>query len=257
VNGRLRDRCDPAIAADDVASLDGLGCYTTARIAGGVARWGDRHADRLQRDARALGLGEVDAGDVARAFRELGRAAFGEDEGIVRLQVGRVAGQLQLVGIPRWVGEEPATWTTASSPCPHPGRVPWGNAKLSGNPAIALIRRWTREQGVDEALIYDAEGYLIEGTRSNLFVVTRKGELWVPDLARGGVRGVARDAVLEAGASAGVRHISANDVKDCRELIAVNAVRGARPIVELDGRPVGDGRPGPCAAALDDILAKA
>ncbi len=40
--------------------LDGLGCYSTARITGGVARWGDRHADRLQRDARALDLGEVD-----------------------------------------------------------------------------------------------------------------------------------------------------------------------------------------------------
>ena len=237
--------------------LDGLGCYSTARITGGVARWGDRHADRLQRDARALGLGEVDSADVARAFRELGLAAFGDGEGIVRLQVGQVGGRLQLVGIPRWVGAEPAAWTAASSPLPHPGRAPWGNAKLSGNPALALIRRWTREQGVDEALIYDAEGYLIEGTRSNLFVVTQSGELCVPDLDRGGVRGIARDLAMQSGARARARNISASDVSRCRELIALNSVRGARPVLELDGKPVGDGRPGPRAAELDSILAKA
>ena len=237
--------------------LDGLGCYSTARITSGVARWGDRHTARLQRDARALGLGEVDAGDVARAFRELGLAAFGDGEGIVRLQVGQVAGRLQLVGIPRWVGAEPAAWKAASSPFPHTGRAPWGNVKLSGNPSLALVRRWTREQDVDEALIYDAEGYLIEGTRSNLFVVTQAGELCTPDLHRGGVRGIARDVAMQSGVRARVRNISANDVGHCRELIALNAVRGARPVLELDGEPVGDGRPGPRAAELDSILAKA
>ena len=41
---------------------------------------------------------------------------------------------------------------------------------------------------------------------------------------------------------------------EARELIAVNAVRGASPVVELDGRPVGDGRPGPAALRLREIL---
>lgn len=218
-------------------------------------KWGARHAERLRRDARALGLGDVAAADVARAFSELGVAAFGEGEGIVRLQASCAGGRLQLVGIPRWLGTEPASWRAATSPFPHPGRGLGGNCKLSGNPALALIRRWTRERAVDEALIYDGGGYLIEGTRSTLFVVTREGELCVPDLARGGVRGVARDVVLEAGSSARVRNISAEEVHHCRELIAVNAVRGARPVIALDGKAVGDGRPGPCAAQLAAQLA--
>jgi D-alanine transaminase len=256
VNGSLCDRGDPAVAADDVAFLDGLGCYTTARVAGGTPRWGARHADRLRRDARALGLGDVDAVSIARAFSELGAAAFGDGEGIIRLQASRANGRLQLIGIPRWLGAEPASWDAATSPLPHPGPTPWGNVKLSANPTLALIRLFARERAVDEALIFDADGYLIEGTRSNIFVVTQLGELCVPDLDRGGVRGLARDVLMESVPGVRTRHISAGEVATCRELIAVNSVRGARPVVELDGQPVADGRVGAFARQLDAILAK-
>ena len=241
---------------DDVAYLDGLGCYTTARIDDGRARWSSRHCERLRRDARTLGLGELDPSLAARAFGELGRAAFGGGEGVVRVQAGRAAGRLQLVGIPRWVGEEPGSWTAATSPLPHPGRSAFCNVKLSGNPNVAWVRRFARERAVDEVLMCDADGYLIEGTRTNLFVVTSAGELCVPDLARGGVRGVARDVILESGAAAKVRNLSLSDVRTGRELIAVNAIRGARPVLALAGRPVGEGRPGPWATQLDELLGK-
>ena len=62
---------------------------------------------------------------------------------------------------------------------------------------------------------------------------------------------------MQSGAGARARNISASEVSRCRELIALNSVRGARPVLELDGKPVGDGRPGPRAAELDSILAKA
>ena len=250
------DRGAAVLKVDDGAFLDGLGCYTTARISSGVASWCGRHIERLTRDALALHLGAVDPAQVARAFGELGEAAFSHGEGIIRLQASRSGGRLQLVGVPRWLGPEPDSWRAATSPLAHPGPAAWGNVKLSGNPALAVIRRWTAQQDVEEALIYDADGYLIEGTRSNLFVVTRDGTLGVPDLDRGGVRGIARDVVMEALPDARVRNLSAREIGDCRELIALNAVRGARPVIELDGKPVADGRPGPWAARLDAILAK-
>jgi D-alanine transaminase len=244
------------VSADDVGLLDGLGCYTTSRIDDGRARWSERHCKRLGRDAQTLGLGELDPALAARAFAELGRAAFGAGQGIVRLQAGRADGRLQLIGLPRWVGEEPQSWTAATAPMPHPGRSAFRSVKLSGNPAIAWARRFARESAVNEALMYDADGYLIEGTRSNLFLVSAAGELCVPDLGRGGVRGLARDVILESGALTRIRNVSASEVRAGRELIAVNAIRGARPIIELDGEPVGEGRPGPWAAELDDILAR-
>ena len=49
--------------------------------------------------------------------------------------------------------------------------------------------------------------------------------------------------------------VSRETLHAARELVAVNAVRGARPITELDGRPVGNGRPGPLARQLALTLA--
>jgi hypothetical protein len=55
---------------------------------------------------------------------------------------------------------------------------------------------------------------------------------------------------MEAVGSASSRNITARVVRQCRELIAVNAVRGARPILALDGHSIGEGRPGRFAAML-------
>jgi len=78
----------------------------------------------------------------------------------------------------------------------------------------------------------------------------------MPPLARGAVRGVALEAALAAGVPLAPRDVTRADCRALRELVATNAVRGARPIVALDSAPVGDGRPGPLAAALAAALAR-
>jgi D-alanine transaminase len=70
------------------------------------------------------------------------------------------------------------------------------------------------------------------------------------------VAGVARAVALERVSALGERDVARAELATATEIIALNAVRGARPITRLDGRPVGDGRPGPwwrrCEAALAD-----
>jgi branched-subunit amino acid aminotransferase/4-amino-4-deoxychorismate lyase len=51
------------------------------------------------------------------------------------------------------------------------------------------------------------------------------------------------------------RDVAAHALADAREIVATNAVRGARPITRLDGRRVGDGRAGPWSARLAAALA--
>jgi branched-subunit amino acid aminotransferase/4-amino-4-deoxychorismate lyase len=255
VDGQLVPSGAPALPADDSAFLEGRGCYTTARIRSGRALWADRHARRLERDARRLEIGEVDPEQVLRVLTELGRAAFGPGEGIVRVQASRSSrGKLHLVGIPRELGPEPRRWAARTAPFPHQGPMPWSGAKVTSHLLTALAAASAREAGLDEALLLDSHGYLVEGARSNLVLVGPTGTPATPDLARGGVAGIAREILCERVALLERRDIVGTEVGQARELIAVNAVRGARPIVRVDGSDVANGEPGPWARRLDDIL---
>lgn len=253
VDGRLLDPAAAALRADDGAYAEGRGCFTTARAVAGKPRRVERHVRRLCRDARQLGLEGVDAGLARRALEELCAAAFGDGDGIVRLQVSRAGdGRLHLVAVPRPLEPDKHVWTAVRSDVVHPGPRPYGGAKVSARLDQALARDAARAAGADEALLLDAGGRLIEGATSNLFAAGPDGGLATPDLARGGVAGIARELVLER-----VPGIHVRDVREgepLRELIAVNAVRGAVPIVRVDGRDVGDGRPGPWAARLTAAL---
>jgi branched-subunit amino acid aminotransferase/4-amino-4-deoxychorismate lyase len=74
-------------------------------------------------------------------------------------------------------------------------------------------------------------------------VAGRDGLLTTPPLERGAVAGIAREVVMERLPQVLERDTSLAQVREAEELIAVNAVRGARSIASLDGRPVGHGTP--------------
>lgn len=249
LDGALLPIDEPVVVASDSAFSVGRGCYTTARIRKGCARFAEHHADRLVRDARLLGLGEVDPKRVVQALEETGRACFDADtDGIVRVQASQDAdARLHLTALPRSTGAEPATWTACISDVTHEGPMPWSGAKVSNHLPLALASDRAREGGADEALLLDREGYLVEGSRSNVVVVAADGVPATPDLSRGGVDGVGLQILTERGAEIRVRHLARRDLETARELIAVNAIRGPRPIVALDGRTVGEGRAGPIA----------
>jgi branched-subunit amino acid aminotransferase/4-amino-4-deoxychorismate lyase len=244
VDGRLLD----AGAADGRAP-DAAGCYTTARVRGGEATFRDRHVARLQRDARALGLPLPDAEAIARAFRALGRAVFGGGEGIVRLEASVTAdGRGVLLASARPFDEGPAAWRVATAPFPHPGPAEAPGAKLSERPAWSRARALARDTGVDDVLMFDAAGRLVEGGRTNLVVVDAGGRAGYPAPALGAVAGLGLGVLLDAALGLAPTELDRTGLARAREVAAVNAVRGVRPIVAIDGVAVGDGRPGPRAA---------
>ena len=85
----------------------------------------------------------------------------------------------------------------------------------------------------------DAAGRLVEGARTNVIVATGGGDLRTPPLARGCVAGIARAIALERIPALREGDIAEDDLWTASEIVAVNAVRGARPIATLDRRPVG------------------
>ena len=252
LDGALVDGRAAGLALRDSAASHGRGCYTTARIRRGRPRFARHHALRLMRDARRLEIGEVDPNRVALALEATGRASFGEDrEGVVRVQASRDAeGALHLYAMPRDTGSEPITWRACIAPFPHEGPMPWSGAKVTNHLLFALASEAAHRAGADESLLLDRDGYLVEGSRTNVIAVLEDGVPCTPDPARGGVAGVGLEVLRERAPEIVVRNVPGNRLARARELVAVNAVRGPRPVVSLDGRPIGDGRPGPLATRL-------
>jgi branched-subunit amino acid aminotransferase/4-amino-4-deoxychorismate lyase len=254
-DGRLVSLDEPVLRADDSAFAEGRGCTTSVRIEDGRPRHADRHWRRLDAGARALGLGTVDERRVRDALAALAAAAFPDGQGVVRLQVSRDgAMRTHLTGVPRPLGDDPAEWSARLVETDAPAPLSGGH-KLASRLALALAGEIAREHGDHEALIVDRAGRLVEGSRSNIFVVGADRRPVTPPLSRGAVSGIARQLVMERVPEVAERDVAAHALADAREIVATNAVRGARPITRLDGRRVGDGRAGPWSARLAAALA--
>ncbi len=239
---------------DDSALREGRGCYGTTRVTGGAPLHLERQVRRLCRDARRLGFAALDPDLCVRAFCELAEAAFPEGEGIVRVQVSAGHdGAPRLLATARSLGPDPDPWRAARAPYPHEGPGPFPGVKLTNRLRFAEAAAQARASGCDEAIFFDAAGWLVEGSRSNLAVVCGDGSLRTPPIARGGVAGVAREVALERVAELREGDVDEVALASARELVALNGARGARAIVALDGRPVGDGRPGPWAGRLAQV----
>lgn len=243
--------------ADDSAFAEGRGCYTTARVEAGRVRFAERHARRVREQARALRIGDVSEAAVLAALTDVAKAAFPDGEGAIRVQASRDgAGAVHLVAVPRALGATRPAWSAHTAPFTYAGAVPLGGAKVASRLLHALALDAARDAGCDEALLFDEAGRLVEGARTNLFAVRDPGALVTPPAARGPVLGIARQVVLERVPEADEDDVRREELPSLRELVAVNALRGARPVVRVDGRPVGDGAPGPWAERLARALAR-
>lgn len=231
----------------------GRGCFTSARATSGRAWWIERHVRRLVRDASCLGLPAPDPAACRRLLEEL--AAPSRIRGELKVRVEAHADAVlgvRLRGAATELDPDHATWRAVAGA--HPGPSPTSAIKSTDrsryDPAIAAARA----AGADEALLFDAAGLLVEGARTNVIVHRAEGPLVTPPLARGGQAGIAREILLERVPELREDDVSAFDLRRAREVIAVNAVRGARAITVLDGHAIGGGRVGPWCERLAAAL---
>ncbi len=217
----------------------------------------ERHVARLCRDGRALGLPELDAARARRALCLLAARCPARDAAArLALSLDR-AGALQLEGHCRPLEPEAVarSWSAISAAARHPGAGPASHCKSSQRELQDAALARARAAGADEALLFDAGDRLVEGARSNLCAVLASGELRTPPLARGAVAGIAREILLARMPELVEGDLPRGALGSLRELIALNALRGALSIRELDGARVGTGRVGPWARRLAAELA--
>jgi D-alanine transaminase len=118
--------------------------------------------------------------------------------------------------------------------------------------ANCLLRQQAIEAGCAETILF-RDGFLSEGAASNIFVV-KNGTLLAPPKNHLMLPGITYDVVLELAAAHGlpheVRDVLEGEVRDADELWLTSSTKEVLPIVSLDGKPVGAGKPGPVAIKM-------
>ena len=114
-----------------------------------------------------------------------------------------------------------------------------------------------RRRGADDAIFVAADGSVMEGPVTNLWW-RRDRTLYTPALDLGILAGVTRATLIDLADRVAyeVREgwFPVPDMAAADEAFTSSSVREVMPIVGLDGRPIGDGRPGPAAATLQAAL---
>ena len=105
----------------------------------------------------------------------------------------------------------------------------------------------------EEGIFLNSEGFLAEGTVSNLFLIS-ENFLLTPSLGTGILPGITRKVILELAPSLGLkieeRKIKREEIERASESFLTNSLREVVPLVEIDGNPVGEGKPGPATQKI-------
>jgi D-alanine transaminase len=132
----------------------------------------------------------------------------------------------------------------------------WGRCdiKTVGLLPNALAKQKAREAGAVEAWFVDDLGFVTEGASSNAWIVDGDGRLRTRDTNANILRGVTRNTLLDVirreGLEVDERPFTPAEALTAREAFITGAGTLVLPVVSVDGKPVGEGRPGPVAARL-------
>jgi branched-chain amino acid aminotransferase len=275
VNGRVSDQEHAVISIFDHGFLFGEGVYETLRTYNGQPFLFERHMRRLRRSADMLAL-SVPLADpqIDARFRETMAAAglpSGGHEAYIRILVTRGIGELTYdpaatpipsvvvivkphVDPPREVFERGVKVSLVPIVRNHPGTV---NPLIKSNNLLnnALAMQEAFRRGGYEGIMRNYRGELAECTQSNLFIV-KNGEALTPPVAAGLLPGITREYLFEVGTEAGIPVREAvlrdGDLFGADEAFLTSTTREAVPIVQVDDRTIGTGKPGPVTLALLD-----
>lgn len=247
VHGRgLVPSDEPVFMADDEALLRGSAAFETVRTYGGRPFLLDRHLERFRFSIDALGLQPpVGAAELALLV-----AAAAPPDHVLRLYRTERALVATAAKLPPGLDELRERGLALRTFERRPETLLAGVKSTSYAAALAA-RRAAERTGADDALFL-SEGVLLETATANIWW-WRGGELYTPAPGPGVLPGVTRGLLEEledvVEGSYGLEALLAAD-----EAFTTSSIREVMPVVSLDGRPIGDGRPGPTAARLQAAL---
>jgi len=271
IDGKYYDERAAKISVFDHGLLYGDGIFEGIRAYHGRVFKLKEHVDRLFYSAKAILLQiPMSPAQIARAVVEACRKNKIRD-GYVRLVVTRGAGTL---GLNPNRCKNPSVIIIADKIQLYPPEfyqrgldiitVPTTrNLHSALNPAIKslnylnniLAKIEANNGGCEEAVMLNAEGFVAECTGDNLFIV-KNGALFTPPLSAGALYGITRQTVIELAESAGLKvsepNLTRYDLFNADECFLTGTGAEIVPVVKIDGRVVGTGKPGPVTRQLED-----
>jgi len=268
VNGRYLPMRDAMVHVEDRGYQFGDSVYEVCEVRGGRLIDERRHLERLKRSLGELRIrmpmSLAALGVVLREVVARNRIGYG----IVYLQITRGVARRDLAfpspqvppsvvmtarRLDRSRNEALAAKGIAvvSVPDNRWGRV---DIKTTGLLANVLARQAAIEQGAREAWFVDKGGAVTEAASANAWIVTQSGAVVTRHADHAVLRGITRtvlfDAIKAHGLSIEERAFTLAEAYAAREAFVTSASQIVLPVVRIDGRIIGDGKPGPVATAL-------
>jgi len=271
IDGKYLDERNAKVSVFDHGLLYGDGIFEGIRIYNGRVFKLKEHIDRLFYSAKALLLNiPLTHAEMMQATVETCRKNKLR-EGYIRLIVTRGVGSLGLN--PRSC-KKPSVIIIADKIQLYPPAyyqrgldiitVPTTrNLHSALNPAIKslnylnniLAKIEANNGGCEEAVMLNAEGFVAECTGDNLFIV-KNGALFTPPLSAGALYGITRQTVIELAETAGIKvsepNLTRYDLFNAEECFLTGTGAELIPVVKIDGRVIGTGRPGKLTRQLEE-----
>lgn len=269
LHDKLVDEDQAKISVFDHALLYGDGVFEGIRVYGGKIFEFDAHLDRLYNSAKVIRLViPMNKHTLADAVNKTIEANNVVD-GYIRLIVTRGTGDLGLdplickgAGViiiadsiqlyPEQLYETGLEVVSAATIRNHPLSLPPQIKSLNYlNNILAKIE--ALDKGVSEAIMYNHEGYVAEAVADNVFIV-KNGVIYTPPTQAGSLPGITRALVIRLAKKENLEVVEKNlvrfDLYVCDEFFLTGTAAEVIGIVEMDGRVIGDGKPGPITRLL-------
>jgi len=269
LDGKFVNEADAKVSVFDHGLLYGDGVFEGIRLyAGNVFRL-EEHLERLEYSAKALLLTlPMTRAELREATCETCRVN-GLRDAYIRLVVTRGPGDL---GLAPWSCPKPTVFIIAGKISIYPQEfydnglaivtVPTrriGHAALP--PTVKSLNYLNnilgkieaRQAGALEAIMLNDQGYVAECTADNVFVV-HKGEIFTPSASQGALKGITRGTIFDIAQELGVPvrevNLTRYDIWCADECFLTGTGAEVIPVVKLDGREIGAGKPGPVTARV-------
>jgi D-alanine transaminase len=268
VNGRYLQFREAKVHVEDRGYQFADGVYEVCEVRGGRLIDERRHVARLQRSLGELRIPmpmSVKAlGVVLREVVARNRVRYG----LVYLQITRgvarrdhafpspaVTPSMVVTARPLNMKRNEALAATGIAVISVPDNR-WGRVdiKTVGLLPNVLARQTAIDQGARDAWFVDKDGVVMEASSANAWIVTAQGALVTRHADHAILRGITRTVVFDAvkgqGLSIEERAFTLQEAFAAREAFITSATQLVLPVVKIDGRSIGDGKPGPIASAL-------
>ena len=219
----------------------------------------DGHIGRLQRTLSAIG---IDDPLGPAGWRQLHQEMIDRNtlsEGLIYLQVSAGAYEARDFAGPdvfsptifAFADEKPLITPSASDgiAAVFSGDIRWKRRDLKTTQLLsqALAYRQAKEKGAATAFMVE-DGFVTEAASANAWLVTRSGEIVTRALSEAILPGITRDSIMRMQARGGFaiteRAFTPDEALDAAEIFTSSAGALIAPVIRLEGRAVGDGRPG-------------